>query len=72
MTHYAARYRHLLAESLAADIVPCPEPGCTYSASVTNRVTHASTDGPVVMGRVTCVSGEHWFVMPLDRVEVAR
>jgi hypothetical protein len=43
--------------------VVCPE--CGSPAAVTDHAQLASTDGPLVLGRVHCVR-RHWFHMPVD------
>jgi hypothetical protein len=47
--------------------IACPDPTCTAPATVVDRWTWASSDGPVEHVKTTCTRG-HWFTPPLEAV----
>jgi hypothetical protein len=47
------------------DPIACPDPTCTAPATIIDRWTWGSTDGPVQHVKTMCTRG-HWFTPTLD------
>jgi hypothetical protein len=68
---YLARLRHFLneihlIEGASMDTTLCPE--CGTLAEVLWRDVVDSTEGPVELAKIGCVS-RHWFLLPLEKLE---
>jgi hypothetical protein len=47
------------------DVIACPDPACTAPATIIDRWTFGSTNGPVEHIKTMCAQG-HWFTPTLD------
>jgi hypothetical protein len=47
------------------DLISCPDPACTAPATVIDRWTWRSTNGPIEHVKTMCARG-HWFTPTLD------
>jgi hypothetical protein len=51
------------------DVIACPDPACRAPASIVDRWTLGSTDGPVEHVKIGCEGG-HWFTPTVDSLHL--
>jgi hypothetical protein len=51
------------------DVIACPDPACRAPASIVDRWTFGSTDGPVEHVKTGCERG-HWFTPMVESLHL--
>jgi hypothetical protein len=51
------------------DVIACPDPACGAPATIVDRWTWGSSDGPVEHVKTGCERG-HWFTPPVDSLDL--
>jgi hypothetical protein len=51
------------------DVIACPDPTCRAPASIVDRWTFSSTDGPVEHVKTGCERG-HWFTPTVESLHL--